>query len=43
MSVPKIPRTPSIDKKIRITFVGRLVYLKGVIFLLEALKRLIDD
>lgn len=43
MEVPKIPNIPATDGKIRITFIGRLVYLKGVSFLLEALERLIAE
>lgn len=43
MEVPKIPKIPATDGKIRITFIGRLVYLKGVSFLLEALERLIAE
>jgi len=43
ISIPQIPRIPSVDGKVRITFVGRLVYLKGVMFLLEALDQLVQS
>ncbi len=43
MSLPEVPRIPSTDGKIHITFVGRLVYLKGVSYLLEAIERLVSE
>ncbi|MDD5376749.1 MAG: glycosyltransferase family 4 protein [Candidatus Gracilibacteria bacterium] len=42
MDILDIPRVPSIDGKVRIAFVGRLVHLKGVRYLLEALKSFDD-
>lgn len=43
MEIPDIPQIPSVDGKIRITFVGRLVHLKGVRYLLEAIKILKEE
>ncbi|MDD2916227.1 MAG: glycosyltransferase family 4 protein [Candidatus Gracilibacteria bacterium] len=43
MDIPDIPRVPSVDGKIRITFVGRLVHLKGVRYLLEAINMLKEE
>lgn len=43
MNISEVKKISSTDGNIRITFVGRLVYLKGVQCLLEALKSLIED
>ena len=43
MNIPAIPKIPSIDGKTRMTFVGRLVYLKGVQYLLEAIKSIVNS
>lgn len=43
MIVPKIPKIPATDGKIRITFIGRLVFLKGVTYLIEAIERLVSE
>lgn len=43
MNIPDIPKIPSQDGKIRLAFVGRLVHLKGVRYLLEAIKHLVNE
>lgn len=43
MEIPDIPRIPDQDGKVRIAFVGRLVHLKGVRYLLEALRTLKEE